>query len=79
VQFPTCGQTGGVCWGMLFSGEMEMPAAYPEEARPRAVSLVIDEGVAAVRVAKDLGTAESESGLRLWVDVTWSRRTRSPG
>ena len=43
-----------------------MPAAYPEEFRRRAVSLVVDEGVPAARVAKDLGIAES--GLRRWVD-----------
>jgi transposase-like protein len=32
---------------------MEMPPAYPEEFRRRAVPLVVDEGVPAARIAKD--------------------------
>ena len=42
-----------------------MPAPYPEEFKRRAVSLVREEGLAIVRVARDLGIAES--GLRRWV------------
>ena len=36
-----------------------MPAAYPEEFRRRAVSLVVDEGVPAARVAKWCGATET--------------------
>ena len=36
-----------------------MPAPYPEEFRARAVSLVLDEGLPAAQVARDLGIAES--------------------
>ena len=54
-----------------------MPAAYPEEFRRRAVSLVVDEGVPAARVAKDLGIAES--GLRRWVDRHLVEAGRKPG
>ena len=42
-----------------------MPAPYPEEFRVRAVSLVLDEGLSAAQVARDLGIAES--GLRRWI------------
>jgi transposase-like protein len=45
-----------------------MPGAHPEGFRSRAVSLVVDEGVAAAKVAKDLGIAES--GLRRWSIVS---------
>ncbi len=38
-----------------------MPAAYPEEFRRRAVSLVVDEWVPAERVAKDLGEPGSRA------------------
>lgn len=42
-----------------------MPAAYPEEFRQRAVSLVRDEGRPVAQVARELGIAES--GLRRWL------------
>jgi transposase-like protein len=48
-----------------------------EEFRRRAGSLVVDEGVPAARVAKDLGTAES--GLRRWVDRHLVEAGRKPG
>ncbi len=56
---------------------MERPAAYPEESRRRAASLVVDEGVADARVAKDLGMAES--GLRRWVDCHLVEAGRKSG
>jgi transposase len=56
---------------------MEMPAAYPEEFRRRAVSLVVDEGVPVARVAKGLEIAES--GLRRWVDRHLVEAGRKPG
>lgn len=43
-----------------------MYSAYPEKFHRRAVSLVVDEGVPAARVAKDLEIAEL--GLRRWVE-----------
>jgi hypothetical protein len=54
-----------------------MPAAYPEEFRRRAVSLVADEGVPAARVAKDLGSRSRDCDVGSV--VTWSRRGGSPG
>ncbi len=58
-------------------GGLETPAAYPEEFRRRAVSLVVDEGVLAERVAKDVGIAES--GLRRWFDRHLVEAARKPG
>ncbi len=46
-------------------GETEMATAHPEKCRRRAV-LLVDTGVAAAEVEKDLGVAES--GLRRSVD-----------
>lgn len=39
-----------------------MPAAYPEEFRRRAMSLVREDGRSVIQVARELGIAES--GLR---------------
>ena len=56
---------------------MERPVAYPEEFRRRAVPLVVDEGVPAGRVAKDLEIAES--GSRRWTDRYLVETGRKPG
>jgi transposase len=56
---------------------MEMPGAYPEEFRRRAVSLVVDEGVPGGSLAKDLGI--DESGLRRWVNRHLVEAGRKPG